>query len=780
MDSKEEAIQLITEEKHFSDDALAYFKTCIGGRDVGVNYHVISVFGSQSSGKSTLLNILFNTSFDTMDAQIKRQQTTKGIWVAHSNELLSNVDVNPEDKSDLFILDVEGSDGLERGEDQDFERKAALFAISVSEVLIVNMWEQQIGLYQGNNMALLKTVFEVNLSLFGKNKNGHKVLLLFVIRDHVGVTPISSLRDTITTELINLWETLSKPAECENKKLSDFFELQFVGLSHKLLQEERFVQDVKSLGDHFIMKDNEDYYFKPEYHHNLPLDGWTLYAKNCWELIEENRDLDLPTQQILVARFKTEEILNDSLEVLKSKYDSNVDPVIKDKLKLIQELSVLKTECLDMYDQHASKYVSAVYLEKRDELEAKIYLKFLETITLFIDSVSQDIFLQLVEDVNSESSKEPIFSKRLSNSTEVAKSKFEDIIEEFAAAKILSEEVKEEVVKRFENDLKETSDKLRVTALQKLITRSSKIINARIKDVVPQLLSNPDVDVWDRIMDKFHSIFSSTLIKYKLDDDTYDFQFGGEDEENNSTYKSIRVAAWKSLNDTIHDYLKEDTICNILRDRFELKFRYDDEDSPILWKNEEEVDLAFRVAKEYAFKIFDVLALIKTSDNVEVVPDINFHDSDEMYEDDLGIYHSAKFSHILNEVQKEKIQIQVRRQINVTVLDAKRSMIKTTTHIPLWIYAIIVVLGWNEFMMVIRNPLFVTLTILILVSFYFINKFDLWGPVKSVAQTAAGETIGTIKTKLRDFVLEEHEKTPKIQSEKSNSDSEKVVENEKS
>jgi len=30
------------------------------------------------------------------------------------------------------------------------------------------MWEHQVGLYQGANMSLLKTVFEVNLGLFGK------------------------------------------------------------------------------------------------------------------------------------------------------------------------------------------------------------------------------------------------------------------------------------------------------------------------------------------------------------------------------------------------------------------------------------------------------------------------------------------------------------------------------------------------------------------------------------------------------------------------------------
>ena len=43
-----------------------------------------------------------------------------------------------------------------------------MFSLASSEILIVNIWEHQVGLYQGANMGLLKTVFEVNLGLFGK------------------------------------------------------------------------------------------------------------------------------------------------------------------------------------------------------------------------------------------------------------------------------------------------------------------------------------------------------------------------------------------------------------------------------------------------------------------------------------------------------------------------------------------------------------------------------------------------------------------------------------
>lgn len=66
------------------------------------NYHVVSIIGSQSSGKSTLLNELFNTSFEVLDKRKRVGQTTKGIWFS----------VDAENK--MFIFDVEGSDSNER------------------------------------------------------------------------------------------------------------------------------------------------------------------------------------------------------------------------------------------------------------------------------------------------------------------------------------------------------------------------------------------------------------------------------------------------------------------------------------------------------------------------------------------------------------------------------------------------------------------------------------------------------------------------------------------
>jgi hypothetical protein len=137
-----------------------------------------------------LLNHLFGTQFGVMSEQ-ERRQTTKGIWMSKNKRDEGGAGM----AENILVMDVEGTDGRERGEDQDFERKSALFALATSEVLIVNIWEHQVGLYQGANMGLLKTVFEVNLQLFVKDsKYVFSSLLtkdaLTFVKDHSQVSSV--------------------------------------------------------------------------------------------------------------------------------------------------------------------------------------------------------------------------------------------------------------------------------------------------------------------------------------------------------------------------------------------------------------------------------------------------------------------------------------------------------------------------------------------------------------------------------------------------------------
>jgi hypothetical protein len=150
-------------------------------------------------------------------------------------------------------MDVEGTDGRERGEDQDFERKSALFSLATAEVLIINMWEHAVGLYNGANMSLLRTVMEVNLALFQKTSVS-KTLLCFVLRDSAGIAPLETLAGTLKSDLEKIWAGLSKPSGKEGIKMSDYFEFSFNSIAHKIYAPDKFKADVKTLQAKYLFK----------------------------------------------------------------------------------------------------------------------------------------------------------------------------------------------------------------------------------------------------------------------------------------------------------------------------------------------------------------------------------------------------------------------------------------------------------------------------------------------------------------------------------------------
>ena len=95
---------------------------------------VVSIFGPQSSGKSTLLNYCFGCKFLTSSGRC-----TRGIYASLS-KLSRPVNLTEH----FLILDTEGLDAIERGNIQDtshihFDRTMVMFCLSVSQVVIINV-----------------------------------------------------------------------------------------------------------------------------------------------------------------------------------------------------------------------------------------------------------------------------------------------------------------------------------------------------------------------------------------------------------------------------------------------------------------------------------------------------------------------------------------------------------------------------------------------------------------------------------------------------------------
>ncbi|CCH41898.1 putative membrane protein [Wickerhamomyces ciferrii] len=684
--------------------------------------------------------------------EAKRQQTTKGIWLGYSPEIESSKKESVEKlhQEKIFVMDVEGSDGRERGEDQDFERKAALFALSTSEVLIVNIWEHQVGLYQGANMGLLKTVFEVNLSLFG-NKD-HKVLLLFVIRDHVGSTPLSNLSSTLTTDLEKMWDGINKPSNVDpNAKLSDYFDLEFTALAHKVLQPEKFHSDVVELGDRFSDSKRDDYFFKTDYKQNFPIDGWTVYAERCWDQIQSNKDLDLPTQQILVARFRCDEIMKESLELFDSKFNEVITILEFAKitgLDLSKEFLTLSSLALESFDSQASHYNKAVYESKRSNLKSDINLKLRGTLVDYIKFLKKSQLEIFTKSFNDKSTKKLSFAEKSIQARSIALTNFTSELEHL---KNIDPEAFDYQIdlEEFSQELDDQLIKVRENEIENLINKLNKKINPLIKNKTLESLSTPDENMWDRILENFQTSLNSTLSKYKDDEGGYDFKIVSDESINKEIKNKIEKSAWISFDLFIHDYLNEDNVVNILRRQFEDVFSYDKEGIPRTWKTESEISIAYSEATEFSLGSLPLFSIAKLSNGTEILPPFTTSIEEEDDDDDEEDPHS--FAHILSATQQSKIKKQFLKLAEISYRDANRSIISNISRIPPFMYALLIILGWNEFMAILRNPLLLVLVLLIGTGVVFIHSMNLWGPVN----TAFEMFLSHGKQMLRNVLLDE-------------------------
>lgn len=766
------SVQLIDEEKRFAKNLETYVDACYMNKsedDSGLNYHIVSVFGSQSTGKSTLLNKLFGTQFDVMDEE-KRQQTTKGIWFSHANYIASHDETNPktENKKNVYVLDVEGVDGREKADDKDFERKSALFALATSEVLIVNIFEHQVGLYQGANMELLKTVMEVNLSLF--HKQAERCLLLFVIRDFTGLTPLSNLGQSLEADMNRIWADLNKPEECKDSKLVDFFDLKFASISHKHYQPEKFDSDIRKLGDDFS---NETFFANNRYHKKIPIDAWALYSQQIWEQIENNKDLDLPTQQILVSRFKCNEISTALYDEIFDKEFNKLTLPEKDPLESCKVFKALRSKCLELYDQQASRYKSAVYLETRKELELKMDLKLKD----FQSRILGLLIEKLVTELDSAYAALKK-SKTTSNFEETLKYVIDETLDKFETASsqyilVDDSEVSEIYAQNLKvhsellmAKLKDFSDRMRNKESTALVNKLGKKFQIKIKEYLIEEVTQPTDDLWDKVMSQFDQIVEKLLKTYEYGQG-YDFQLGLK-EGNDLLHLKIMKMIWKKYDVLVHDFINEDTVSRILRNVFEDKFKFDDKGLPIVWKDFNQLDSRFNKSKEETLKLLPLLGTMRLSNGKTVqIPKYNIDENDseqeldsasEIEDDSDPDINTNKFARLLTTKQKAKISKRFKKDADAIYLDAKRSIAANRTSIPPFMYVLLLVLGWNEFMMILRNPILFVLSIILLTGFYFAYNMQMVGPILTITNSVLNQSKTVIKDKLKDFLLDEPEK----------------------
>ena len=541
---------------------------------------------------------------------------------------------------------------------------------------------------------------------------------------------------------------MNKPPGMEKSKIEDYFDFAFAALPHKILQPDRFVEEVAKLGKRFreghrdpkrdpLRGDQEaGGVFLPEYHRRIPADGFSHYAEGVWEQIVNNKDLDLPTQQELLAQFRCDEIMREVLvafdETIVPFENKQSDGARIGKLEVLGGLGAAmrtaRMKAIRGFETEASRYHKGVYARKRTELEGKIDVRLK---SLFMGQLSA------IHKIGVRS-----FSEAVTNAVKVGQKKgssydFGEIVERVKkntlarydqeARSVLVEgapwsNYKHEMA-LFQKELEEVTSKLRKEEMRRLATRVERWVRSRLNESVGLEFNAlgsgrggsgapeegdqpPEKSIWDRIWKIFVKIVGEAERRFSDRAKSFDASL---DEVEVGKWR-LRRKSWGVLRAKIDEEMMEGNLLLKLRENFEDKFRYDDAGVPRIWRPTDDIEGAYAKAREATLTLIPLLARFHLSETDYPPPLDEWighmpQSATPADEEDLapigGIDEEEGKSleeemTILSEAKKQDLTVRFKKTADGVYVEAKRSAIGGITQVPLYFYGLLLALGWNE------------------------------------------------------------------------------------
>ncbi|KAJ8553269.1 hypothetical protein K7X08_023947 [Anisodus acutangulus] len=702
MDNKDEccSTHLIDGDGVFNVAGVENFMKEVKLAECGLSYAVVSIMGPQSSGKSTLLNHLFHTNFREMDAYKGRSQTTKGIWMARCAGI----------EPCTLVMDLEGTDGRERGEDDTtFEKQSALFALAVSDIVLINMWCHDIGREQAANKPLLKTVFQVMMRLFSPRKT----TLMFVIRDKTR-TPLENLEPVLREDIQKIWDSVPKPQAHKDTPLSEFFNVEVVALSSFEEKEEQFKEQVASLRQRFFHS------IAPgglagDRRAVVPASGFSFSSQEIWRVIKENKDLDLPAHKVMVATVRCEEIANEKYVAFteNEEWCQLEEAVNSHSVRGFgRKLSSILDACLSEYDAEATFFDEGVRSSKRKQLEEKLLQLVQPAYQSMLGHIRSDTFERFKEAFEKALEGGKGFALAARECAESFMSHFDEectdaIIEQ---AKWDSSRVRDKLRRDVDAHIAE----LRTAKLAEVTTLYETKLNEALAGPVEALLDGAGDDTWPAIRkllqretDTAVSGFAAALSGFEMD----------EESRVNMVFRLKDYARG-----VVEAKAKEEAgrVLIRMKDRFSTLFSHDQDSMPRIWTGKEDIRAITKTARSASLKLLSVMAAVRLEDEGDsidktlVLALVDTSSSKSISSVDLLASSSwdevPPSKTLITPVQCKSLWRQFKTETEYVVSQAiaaqEASKRNNNWLPPPWAIVAMVILGFNEFMTLLRNPLY--------------------------------------------------------------------------
>ena len=555
----------------------------------------------------------------------------------------------------------------------------------------------------------------------------------------------------------------------EKSKIDDYFDFAFAALPHKILQPDRFVSEVERLGTRFregyrdsrrdVFKGDQesDGMFLPEYHRRIPADGFSIYAQQVWDQIVSNKDLDLPTQQELMAQFRCDEILREVLEG----FDEAIIPFENKQAEgarlgqpevlggLGAAMRTARMKTVKAFETEASRYHKGVYARKKGELENKIdgRLKVLfqgqlsaahkSGVRDFSEAVSAAVKAGQKKGASYD------FAEIVDREKKNALSKYDKEARGVLIEGLPWSNYKQEM-SLYQKDLNEVSGRLRREEMRRLATRVERWVRSRLGESVGLEFNalgsgrggsgapetgerGNETQIWDRIW----SVFIKTVQEAERRFTDRAKSFDASSGEVDVGLWRLRRKSWGVLRAKIDEEMMEGNLLLKLRENFEDKFRYDDAGVPRIWRPTDDIEGIYTKARESTLTLIPLLSRFQSSHTSTPPPLDDWignapAEATPADEEDLapigGVDEEEGKSLeeemlILSDAKRQDVTTRFKKTADGVYVEAKRSAIGGMTQVPLYFYGLLLALGWNEIVagkpVIIPNLTFTEYTVLI-------------------------------------------------------------------
>lgn len=615
---------------------------------------------------------MFNTDFTVMNEQSQRKQTTKGIWTH----------ISPQYK--LMLLDIEGADSRERWEEKaSFEKRTALFGLVISNVLMINVWLQEVGRFTGANYEILKLVFELNLRFF-KTENAKK--LVFVIRDFNDRENFDYIKDVLKNDVERLWSEIPKPEKYKNTASKEVFQVEVFPIHHYIYEKQAFLNDVDMLRDRFINKSAPGYLFSNYNARNIPFDAMYAYMQQIWSTILQNKDINIPNQKLMVASYRCTEIKNDALKqsidsfkVLRSDLQSNSN------VNLRQEYSNILQKSVSFFKQQSAFYDPNVVHENESDLKQRIDSEFEnifkeqnEKLVNNITARLSDTMKTLMQNQQEDSAS---ILKTIALQKDDAKLKYSTFLENFE----FEESKSHEYYRYFNLKLSNT-----VTAFL------SSSANAFIKKLIRNYMKIID----DKIFETFQNLNQDTWIEFNQQVSNYVESIGAEMHAMKRDYEEVQgIFTDELIHSTQKDFLytvksnlqnRKLYINDYLLENFKKFFELNSAGARRNWRalSDGEINKLFKISRD---KFLPTLKFLEDTAKLE-------------YDDDI----------VLSKEETLRIKEKFSNQINDVLENAfnKKYNRNSLQRVPKWLWLVLAYFMHDNILEWVRNPIFFMILIL--------------------------------------------------------------------